>query len=418
MTPVHSARRYPFLAIGLLTLVGTVNYIDRVLPAILAQSIKHDLALSDTALGLINGSGFLVVYGIASIPLARLSDQGHYSRVIVVCLTLWSVMTLLGAWASNAAALTASRIGVAFGEAGSLPATHAYIARHIPAANRTATLAVFNACLPIGSMLGFVIGGFAGAALGWRSTFLVMGLIGLLLAAVCRSALRSLPSSPITGSAAGSVPAQHFRQLFAIPGLLPILGGSACMAMGGYTGIAFNPAFLMRSHGFGLFDAGIAFGIPAGIAALIGLLCLGWIADLLAQRDPRWLLGTVVVMIAGGLPLSLAAYFAADRWWTIAGLAVNHMLSIAQVAPVFAAVHRLVPLPLRAQASALLLLAGAFLGGLGPLAAGAISDALQPRFGDLALAHALVVIPIAYALGLVCFGIAIFRAPLGRELSH
>lgn len=100
MTEARPHGRYPFLAIALLTLVGTTNYIDRVLPSILAQSIKRDLALSDTALGLINGSGFLIVYGLASIPLARISDRGHYSRVIVLCLALWSAMTLIGAWAS------------------------------------------------------------------------------------------------------------------------------------------------------------------------------------------------------------------------------------------------------------------------------------------------------------------------------
>lgn len=421
MTEARPHGRYPFLAIALLTLVGTTNYIDRVLPSILAQSIKRDLALSDTALGLINGSGFLIVYGLASIPLARISDRGHYSRVIVLCLALWSAMTLIGAWASSAMGLAASRLGVALGEAGSIPATHAYIARHVSPASRTMTLAVFNGCLPIGSMLGFIVGGFAGTALGWRGTFILMGALGLALAALCQLTLGWFRPgfTTVAGSYTSTPHAQgQFARLIAVRGLLPILAGSAFMAMGGYTGVAFNPAFLMRSHGLDLPDAGLTFGVAAGLAALAGLLCLGWIANILSRRDPRWLLGTVVVMIAAGLPLSFVAYSAADLHWAVTGLAVNHMLSVAQVAPVFAAVHRLVPVELRAQASALLLLAGAFLGGLGPFAAGAISDMRVEQLGERALASAMIVVPIAYALGMVCFALAVARFPRSSELEE
>lgn len=415
MTCARQKAGYPLLAVTLLTLVGMLNYIDRVLPSILAQTIKQDLALSDAALGLINGSGFLVVYGIASIPLARLSDRGYYSRVIATCLALWSAMTFVGAWTSSGIGLAASRVGVALGEAGSLPATHAYIARHVSSAGRTMTLALFNVCLPIGSMLGFIVGGLAGEALGWRSTFMFMGVLGLLLAVICHVTLpKARASVPDTVRDEFEIPSadrQPFARLFAIPGLLPILAGSAFMAMGGYTGVAFNPAFLMRSHGLSLPEAGLTFGISAGIASLAGLLCLGWVANTLSLRDPRWLLGTVILMIVGGLPLSLIAYSVADLRWAVLGLSVNHMMSVAQVAPVFAAVHRLVPLELRAQASALLLLAGAILGGLGPFAAGVLSDILQRHIGAAALGSAMTVVLIAYTCGLICFVLAILRFP-------
>ena len=94
-TDTHGPRR-AWAAVSVLAVVGTLNYADRFLPAVLAEPIRQDLALSDTAIGIINGFGFLAVYALIGIPIARISDRGAYGLVISGCLTLWGVMTMLG----------------------------------------------------------------------------------------------------------------------------------------------------------------------------------------------------------------------------------------------------------------------------------------------------------------------------------
>ena len=83
-------------AVAVLAVVGTLNYVDRFLPGVLAEPIKHDLALSDTAIGVINGFGFLIVYAVLGIVIGRLADRGLFGAVIAGCLTLWGSMTILG----------------------------------------------------------------------------------------------------------------------------------------------------------------------------------------------------------------------------------------------------------------------------------------------------------------------------------
>ncbi len=113
---VHGPRR-AWAAVGLLTLVGTLNYVDRFLPSVLAEPIKHDLALSDTAIGVINGFGFLIVYAVLGIAVARVADRGTYGAVIAACLTLWGSMTMLGGAVQSGFQLALTRVGVAVGEA-------------------------------------------------------------------------------------------------------------------------------------------------------------------------------------------------------------------------------------------------------------------------------------------------------------
>ena len=114
----------------LLAIVGTLNYADRFLPAVLAEPIKADLALSDTEIGIINGFGFLAVYAVLGIAIARIADRGAFGLVVSTCLTLWGAMTMLGGSVQSGFQLALTRVDVAVGEAGSTPAAHAHVARN------------------------------------------------------------------------------------------------------------------------------------------------------------------------------------------------------------------------------------------------------------------------------------------------
>ena len=103
-------------ALGLLTLVYVVNFVDRQILSILLESIKQDLGLSDVQLGLLSGTAFGIFYATLGVPIARLADRFSRKGVIAICLAIWSGMTALCGTASGFALLLTYRVGVGIGE--------------------------------------------------------------------------------------------------------------------------------------------------------------------------------------------------------------------------------------------------------------------------------------------------------------
>lgn len=408
--PDEATRRGPALwgAVAMLMVVGILNYMDRILPSILAEPLKQDLALSDTTLGLINGVGFLLIYAFASIPIARLSDTGRYGLVIGCSLAFWSAMTTISGWVQAGWQLAIARMGVAFGEAGSTPAAHAFITRNFPVTHRAAALSIFTLSMPLGAMLGYAVGGYMAEVAGWRTTFIAMGVLGLVLAPIVIFILRNqAPPQQQASKAPSQGQAKLLPLLFKNRTLMLILVASATMAIGGYTATAFAPAFLMRTHAMTVAEAGIQFGLLSGVCAVLSILIAGWLADRLAARDPAWLVRVIMAMGLLGAPLAVAAFGVNDRTVALIALSLCYAMALAYLSPMIAAVHTLVPVEVRARASAAILFGNAILGGMGPLAAGVLSEALNPEYGDLALGRVLLfLVPISLLTGALLFALA------------
>jgi MFS family permease len=390
----------PWAAVGLLMSVIILNLLDRSLPAILAEPIKRDLGLSDTFLGVLNGVGFLTAYGLASFPMARIADRGRYGAVISFSVALWSALTGLGGLVGAGWQLALTRIGVGVGEAGNVPASHAYVSRNFAPARRTAALAVLSLGQPLGGMAGLVAGGLLGQGLGWRGAFLTMGVIGLALAPIVLLALgaaQHLPPRSATVSLAEV--GLHLRKRTVVVVVI-----TSCIAgVGGYAAAAFAPAFLIRAHGMSVAAAGLQLGLlngAVGVASLLGVSSLG---ARLSRRDPRWSLGVLALLFAGCTPFGLAAYQVSDGWTSLVCISLSNTAGTAYLALTVACLHSLVPAEMRAQTSSVLLLLASSVGGLGPLITGMISDALAGSLGPAALGRALLVQPICFALASLGF---------------
>src|SRR5262245_49136264 len=115
--PLYSPA-YLRVALALLCLVYVVNFVDRQILAILLQSIKKDLGLTDTQLGLLSGTTFGIFYATLGVPIARLADRFSRKWVMTICLVLWSGFTALCGSAGGFLALLVYRTGVGVGEAG------------------------------------------------------------------------------------------------------------------------------------------------------------------------------------------------------------------------------------------------------------------------------------------------------------
>lgn len=401
-TDVHGPRR-AWAAVGLLTLVGTLNYVDRFLPSVLAEPIKHDLALSDTAIGVINGFGFLIVYAVLGIAVARVADRGTYGAVIAACLTLWGSMTMLGGAVQSGFQLALTRVGVAVGEAGSTPAAHAYVARNFAQDRRAAPLAVITLAIPLASGASLIGGGLLAESLGWRTAFVVMGGLSVVFAPLVLLVVGARQALPVAKPREHVAPDEWWA-LLRKRSFLFLVGGTAFIAAAGYSLTTFSPAFLMRTRSMSLSEVGLEYGVATGLAGVLGLVIVGRMADRLAVRDPRWLLWIVILTTALLLPASVLAFTVESRAACVWFLALSYVIGTAYMAPSIAAIHRLVLPQHRATASAIFLFFNATLGAVGPFVTGLISDTLTPDLGVHALGRALLVlVPVLQLLAMGCY---------------
>lgn len=404
-----------WVAVAVLAFVGTLNYVDRFLPAVLAEPIKADLALSDTAIGVINGFGFLIVYAVVGIVLARFADRGAFGLVISGCLTLWGAMTMLGGMVTSGFQLALTRVGVAVGEAGSTPAAHAYVAHNFIPERRAGPLAVITLAIPLASAASLIGGGWLAETLGWRMTFVIMGALSVLFVPVVLMALgrRQTMASVVVAPQESVV----WWDLLRKPSYLAIVTCAAFISVAGYSLTTFAPAFLMRSHGMSLGEVGLQYGLASGITGIVGLLFIGRLADVLAARDPRWLLWVVAAMTAVLIPFSVLAFVVESRLLSVWFISLSYVVGIAYMAPSVAAIQRLVRPDQRATASAVFLFFSSTVGSAGPFLTGVFSDALSADLGTASLGRALLLVPVAQVMAVAMLLIASrrFRSEMVEE---
>lgn len=403
-TPATGSRLTGWRVVGVLTVISVLNYVDRSLPAILAEDIKRDLHLSDTMLGAVLGFGFLVTYALVGIPIARLADRGRYGAIIGAAVTLWSVMTILGGWAQTGWMFALSRMGVAIGEAGSTPASHAYLSRHFSPRTRTTAIAILSTANPIGQFVALAGGGYIATHFGWRTAMTAIGTVGLLLAAL---PVLLLGSAADAGSSQSLEPARADWRVFRQPACLCIFAAQAFIAAGAYAFVSFGPAFLIRVHGMSVAEVGRSFGLMTGILGTAGVILLGRAADVLSRRDARWLLRIPTLSLTAAVPSACLAFTLADPRAVLACYGWIMLSAAATLAPTISALHRIVPPHVRAQASSLVLFSSAIFGGVGPFIVGLLSDRLQPLAGRAALGEALLlVVPMMIGLSAGCYLLA------------
>ncbi|WP_339872575.1 MFS transporter [uncultured Brevundimonas sp.] len=173
---------YRFYVLAILILVYMLNFLDRQIIGILAAPLKAEFGLSDSQFGLLGGIAFASVYSTLAIPLAWLADR--FSRVWIMsgALVVWSGFTALCGLAGSFGQLFLFRMGVGVGEAGGVAPAYSLIADYFPPHQRARALAGFAFGIPLGTAAGTLVGGLLAAQYGWRTAFIVVGLIGIVVA--------------------------------------------------------------------------------------------------------------------------------------------------------------------------------------------------------------------------------------------
>ncbi len=378
-----------------LLLVSTLCQVDRILPFILAESMKRDLGFTDTQLGLITGIAFAVCHTLMTLPLARAADRNSPKLVLTTCLLFWSLMTALGGLASNVLLLAISRIGVASGEAGAIPSGHAIIVREIAAKSRGFAIGLFSMGIPMGAMIGFGAGGWFNDKFGWRAALITAGGIGWVVALLVTFAVRSTPKlhttepkvEPFFKSALHLLSSPTFVWLF-------IAANFVGLASAPFYSFA-NP-FLIRIHGLTASEAGAAFGLTQGLMGLLATILGGRGFDRSVQAGHGQLLVAPAVLFLISSFTTLIALFTPSSWLTIA-LFIPSMFSFAFMLPwAFGTSHLVAGPGKEALASSLVLIGAGLLGPtLGPLIVGMISDAATKAHITDGLRWGMLFIPMA-----------------------
>jgi predicted MFS family arabinose efflux permease len=382
----------PKIMLFALLLVYILNFLDRQIINILAEPIKGELGLSDTQLGLLAGPAFAIFYAVLGIPIARYADNAKTNRVwlISVCLAVWSAMTALCGVAQNFVQLALARIGVGVGEAGCTPAAHSLIADSVPPEKRSSAIAFFGLGIPIGGLLGLIIGGVVNDQYGWRMALMLVGMPGILLAFVLPLLIRDprrCADSAHFNTADSPVKAKlsikdAVREVFASKAYLYVFIAASFTAFLSYGKGLWTISFFIRSHGLSTTEAGLAMAVALGISGIIGTWLGGKMADVFGKRDKRHILTLPAIGMAIAAPILFAGYWAEDWRIAVALLILPTILNSAYYGPAYGCVQGLVRPEARAIAASLVVFGQNLIGlGMGPLLFGMLSDWLQPMAG-------------------------------------
>ncbi|MBJ18289.1 MAG: MFS transporter [bacterium] len=388
--------------LGLLLIIYVVNHIDRQVMSILAESIRIDLDLSDTQLGLLMGGGFAIFYTFAGIPIARFADKNNRSNIIATALVLWSAMTVASGLARNFAQLMAARIGVGVGEAGCTPPAHSIISDTFPPERRATALSTYQLGVPIGTLFGLIAGGYLAEGLGWQTAFFVVGVPGILLAVIAKLTLVEPERGHFDRDVTDEVESLGGTIAFMarLPSMRHVLMGSSAQTVFLFGVAAFHAVFLQRIHDLSISEAGLRLGLIAGIAGGVSVFGAGWLADRMGTRDLRWIWWIPAIGALLSLPFSFVAYSTENTSLAVGMIAAATFLNHSYSGLTHAIMQGLVKPRMRATMSAIALFVMNLLGGgLGPIAIGQLSDRFGLRSAMLLLSVFVAWASLHYLLG-------------------
>ena len=403
-SPLLTKTWYANYVLGALTVCYVINTMDRtqILAASL-QAIKKEFGASDFQMGVLTGIPFAFFYAFMGIPIAALADRSSRRNVLAIAVATWSAMTALFGLAVNYAMLFAARVGTAIGEAGGSPPSHSLISDYFPKSRRGTAFSIFALGVPIGTSIGAALGGWGNQTLGWRMTFVLAGVPGLVIALLLWLTVKEPPrglSDGVSRAASERAP---------VPGMFEVLGtlwqkvsfrhltlAAALHSVVWYASGAFNNAFLQRSHQMSVAEAGYWIALLSAIAGL-GTFFGGFAADRLSTRfrDRRWYLWVPGIATLLCVPFQFLAYLSPERAVVLPSFVGLMLMAAVFFGPSFAMTQALATLRMRSVATSLLLFIQTLIGnGLGPSMTGLISDFLAPSYGLNSLRYALVAIGI------------------------
>ncbi|MBN8819945.1 MAG: MFS transporter [Sphingomonas sp.] len=390
----------------ILTLISVFNYLDRALLGLVLPTVKQEFGASDTALGLVSGLAFVLLYTLLGIPIAWLADRWNRRNIIGIGLAFWSLMTVLTGYVSAIWQLAVARFLMGAGEACGLAPSNSILGDLFHPQRRPLAMAIFGTANSIAFIVFFPIAGWIAQHHGWRAMFIAMGLPGLLVAALlfltvkepARTALREKTPSMSFGSVVSEI-----GVLLRDPCYFWLFMGVTLMGANVWAAGAWTPTFFTRIHGMTVSEIAGTIGPIRGVIGAAGVLCGGLLIDRMPAGRPGWRIAApaIACMLVG--PAEAVFLLAHDYWVWFLAFATASFVTLIHQGPIFAATVNIVDARRRTLAIAMLLFGAGFIGNaVGPSAVGIMNDALQARFGDSAIRYSMLIIAVTPILAGLC----------------
>lgn len=428
---IYPSPAYGWYVVAILTVAYVFSFLDRQILSLLVEPMKRDLGLTDTQISLLQGLAFALCNVLVGLPLGRLVDSRRRTALVAGGIAFWSLATAGCGLVRSYSALLFLRMGVGAGEAVLTPAANSLIGDHFPPHKVGLPLAVYSIGIFIGGGLALVIGAtiIAGALRSgplflpligeirpWQTVFLIIGLPGLLVAALALSLREPRRTGTlhhrIAADGTASVGAVPLRDVMAylrtnaraFVGINLFMGFSA---VAGYGVAAWVPSMFIRRHGWSAVEIGHTYGLLLLTFGTAGVLCGGWLGDVMTRRQgAAGRLRAAVAVKLLTIPFIFAYTLIPD------GRTALFPLAAAVFLPTFlnglspAILQQMVPNQMRGTAISISLLVINLLGlGLGPTLIALLNDHV---FHDPAAIHySILIVSIAMVtLSLACLLIA------------
>jgi MFS family permease len=379
--------------------------------------IKAQLHLTDTELGLLGGTAFALFYTALGVPIGWLADRFNRVWIMTIALTLWSAFSGASGLAQNFFQLFMARLGVGIGEAGGVAPAYSLISDYFPSARRARALAIYSFGIPIGSAAGLLFGGLVASRVNWRAAFLVVGVLGLVLAPLFRFAMHE----PARGALDTPAAVRRSPPLRDVIGVLARKTSFWCLSFGGasssimgYGALFWLPSFFVRSYHYTLVQVSWYLGALILGGGVSGIWLGGWLADRLGARSRAAYAAVPAIAFVLCVPFYALGVLAPPSHLSLLIFIVPLALSLAWLGPTLSAIQHLVAPDMRALASSLFLFINNLVGlGLGTLVIGRLSDHFVARYGNESLRYAILSGTGCYLISAVLFAVAARR--LARE---
>ena len=402
------------LALTLLTALNFVNYIDRYVIAGVQEQIKGEFHVSDAQIGSL-AFFFLLTYMAASPFTGWLGDRFPRKPMIVAAAIFWSTINLLTAYVHTFRELNFRHAALGIGEATFGIFAPAMLADFYPEDQRNRVLTIFNIAVPVGAALGFLTGGSVGQHFGWRMSFQVSAVPGIVIALLIAFFMRE-PERGASQQEKARTDKSTVLSLLRNPAYLCAIGGYAMVTftVGGLS--YWMPAFLQRVDGRSQEQAGFLMGALTVVGGLLGTV----VGGVLAQRWSRRNSGALYLVPAWSAALAFIPAFVLffgplvfhTHALTLPSLGLALFLVFLGSGPVNAATVNAVQPGVRATALAGQILFIHLIGDApAPTLIGAVSDRTNLSIGLGATLIALLIGAIIFFIG------ARFAKPLTHDIQ-
>lgn len=281
-------------ALAMLVVAGAINYIDRATLAVANPLIREELGLSISQMGYLL-SAFLWSYAFSQLPTGAMVDKLGPRRLLTIGLSLWSLAQLLGGLVHSFTQFFTARLLLGVGEAPQFPTGARVVRDWFNPRDRGLATGIFNCASTLGTAIALPLLTFLMLSFGWRATFVIMGVAGLVMAAVWFVLYRDPQNVALTADETayrteGDPPGQRTEVSFREWRLLfrfrttwgMILGYFGCIYLT-WIYSAWLPGYLEIERHMSVKATGIAAAIPFACGVVGGVLG-GYLADVLVRR--------------------------------------------------------------------------------------------------------------------------------------